>query len=155
MRSTVILILIAGLLFFSGCKSKTSPDNPEINKIKENLPVEFTGSFKWYDDTVVQEVSMSFSKVFTDDKGLVISLGKGIYNTKSGRTDIQVKMVIKPSTYQVEIRELNPDGNPDFVTDGAHIGHISQDLKKIEAVWTTEKTGAQGILALEADYFSR
>ena len=98
---------------------------------------------------------MSFSKVFSDDNGQVISLGTGIYNTKNGTTQIQVKMVIKPSTYQVEIWELNPDGSPNFVTGGSHIGHISRDLKKIDAVWTTQKTGAQGTLEMAADYFNR
>ena len=106
-------------------------------------------------DKIIQEVSMSFSKVFSDDNGQVVSLGTGFYSTGKGATQVNVKMVIKQSTYQVEIWELKPDGNPDFVTGGSHIGHISRDLKKIDAVWTTQKTGAQGSLEMAADYFHR
>ena len=46
MKSKLIITLITVILIFSACKSKTSPENPEISTIKNNFPVEFTGAFQ-------------------------------------------------------------------------------------------------------------
>ncbi len=155
MKIKLMLIFITGILFLSACKPKPEIEDPAVTNIKNNLPVEFTGNFQWFQDKEIQEVSMTFSKIFPDDSGNVVSLGTGVYTTSGGSTTIQIKMTITPATNQVEIWELNPDGSADFVTDGSHIGHISKDLKTIEAVWTTIKSGEQGRLTLTANYFSR
>ncbi|MDP6584934.1 MAG: hypothetical protein QF535_09775, partial [Anaerolineales bacterium] len=60
------------------------------------------------------------------------------------------KIKITPSTLCFEMWEMNPTGSVDFVTDGSHVGTISNDLKSIQAVWTTKVSGEQGDLKLKA-----
>lgn len=67
------------------------------------------------------------------------------------KTDIDVKMVITPDTMRLEMWERSLEGPSDFITDGSHVGEISNDLKTITAVWTTMSTGQQGDLKLEAE----
>ena len=52
---------------------------------------------------------------------------------------------------QFQMWEMNPKGNAEFTIDGSHIGTISNDLKTINAVWTTAIPEYKGTLKLKAN----
>jgi len=57
------------------------------------------------------------------------------------------KIELNPKTLAVEIWEINPLG-ADLVSDGSHVGTLSKDLSRIEAVWTDAGLQRQGDLML-------
>jgi hypothetical protein len=67
-------------------------------------------------------------------------------------TDIGVQLLIDTESLAIEIREFSPSGPGarTFVTDGSHKGHLSRDLKTIEAEWITASNGRRGQLRLAA-----
>jgi hypothetical protein len=95
-------------------------------------------------------MTISINNILTDLEDNVIAGGNGLYETEDGNTAINIKIKITPSTLRFEMWEMNPTGSDDFVTDGSHVGTISNDLKSIQAVWTTKGSGEQGDLKLKA-----
>lgn len=85
-----------------------------------------------------------------DSDGNVVAMGTGEYKTANGDTKIDIKFQISPNLLRFEMWEMNPKGSSNFITDGSHIGTISEDLKTINAVWTTKSTGKHGDLSLKA-----
>jgi hypothetical protein len=99
----------------------------------------------------MQYVTISINNILTDLEDNVIAEGNGFYEAKGyDNTAINIKIKITPSTLRFEMWEMNPTGSGDYETDGSHVGTISNDLKSIQAVWTTKVSGKQGDLKLKA-----
>jgi len=91
-------------------------------------------------------VSITVSSLSVDPDGNVIAVGVGEYNITQG---IDVRVQITPNTLRFEMWETSPE-DTGFTTEGSHVGTISEDLRTINAVWTTTSTGRQGELFLRA-----
>ena len=117
------------------------------------LLVVFLFFFGTYSPTIStpakQNVSITVSSLSIDSGGDVIAVGVGEYNTTQGKTEIDVRFQITPNTLRFEMWETTP-GDTGFTTEGSHVGTISEDLKTINAIWTTTSTGEQGELFLRA-----
>ena len=126
----------------------------ESEFIRNNLARTYEGTFQWHGPDLTltsekQNVSITVSNVSFDPGGNVIAVGVGEYNTTRGKTKIDVRLQITPNTLRFEMWETIPE-DTDFITEGSHVGLISEDLKTINAVWTTTSTGEQGELFLSA-----
>jgi hypothetical protein len=121
------------------------------SNVHDNLPQSYSGSFQWHGSKSIAYLTISINNILTDLEDNVIAEGNGFYEEKGhANTDINIKIKITPSTLRFEMWEMNPTGSDDFVTDGSHVGTISNDLKSIQAVWTTKGSGEQGDLKLKA-----
>ncbi len=89
-------------------------------------------------------VSITVSSLSIDSSGHVIAVGVGEYITTQRNTKIDIRFQITPNTLRFEMWNMN------FITKGSYIGTISEDLKTINAVWTTTSSGQQGELFLRA-----
>jgi hypothetical protein len=121
----------------------------EIDGLIARLPHAFVGDFRWSAGGTTQDVAIRFDTVRRLDAGHAEARGCGNYDVRGHVTAIAVRMVVTLAGLQVELWESDPD-RADFVTDGSHRGHLSADLRVIEADWTTASTGARGHLRLEA-----
>lgn len=145
-----ISALILCALISVSCSVLRSGDHPAaVSHAESRLPGQFTGTFRWegYDETHKLVINIYKIQVVS---GIITATGKGTYNTAGVVTIIDVKISINTATGFFEMWESNPDREDGFVTMGSHTGAISPDLKRIEAVWTTEGTGARGRLELTA-----
>jgi len=124
MKATNIILLVILLVLFSPSFLTESPEK--------------------------QNVSITVSSLSIDSGGNVIAVGVGEYKTTEGNTKLDVRFQITPNTLRFEMWEMSPKEGTDFVTAGSHIGTINEDLKTINAVWTTTSTGEQGELFLRA-----
>ena len=118
-------------------------------KLYNELPVKYTGSFQWKDGRVVQQVEYIFEEQHVNHSGEVELRGKGLYSVDE-KTHIKIKCIIDPITHRLEIWEFDPS-NTDFITDGSHVGWITQDLSWISAMWTTKEPDRKGVLVLSKD----
>lgn len=116
--------------------------------VKSGLATTYEGSFRWKAEASDQKVTISFDNVIDGAVGKVWAFGKGVYVIPERTTTIRVKALIDPRNLKLQMWELDPD-KQGFVTDGSHKGKISEDLKTIEAVWTSSD-GATGDLKLGA-----
>jgi len=121
----------------------------DLTYILHNLPKTYNGSYKWHDDRATQKVSVVVGKVSLEVNGNVLVEGIGEYKNREGDTKVNMKMQISADR-RIEIWETNPEDDSTLVTNGSHVGTISQDLRTIYAVWTTKATAKQGILFLSA-----
>jgi len=94
-------------------------------------------------------VSITVSSLSIDSSGHVIAVGVGEYITTQRNTKIDIRFQISPNNLRFEMWETNL-GITDWITEGSHVGTISEDLKTINAVWTTTSSGEQGELFLRA-----
>ena len=121
----------------------------DIDGLIARLPRAFVGDFRWADGGATQDIAIRFDTVRRLDAGHAEALGCGNYDAAGRVTAIAVRMMVTLAGLQVEIWESDPD-RADFVTDGSHRGHLSADLRVIDAEWITASTGARGRLRLEA-----
>jgi hypothetical protein len=149
MKIKLASLFVLSFLLFSGCARHVMA--PDKFSVKDNLPRAYSGTFEWHGGKSVKEISIVIGKVYFDSESNVIAEGTGKYITKMGNINIDIKIKISPETLRFEMWEMNPEGNISFVTDGSHVGNISNDLKTIKAVWTTKSSGKQGDLKLKAD----
>jgi len=138
------LILLCGMFLISGHAVALDADY-----ILDNLPRNWEGTFTWHDESrPVQPVTITITDVSIDPDGNVFALGDGVYD-KDQLVDFSFKWSIDPETLDFEMWESAPKPAEGFVTDGSHVGGISESLDSIEAVWTTTSTGEEGDLLLE------
>lgn len=149
MKIKLVNLLVLSFLLFSGCATHVMA--PDKFSVKDNLPRAYSGTYKWHGGKSVNKISIAIAKVYFDSESNVIAKGTGKYITKMGNTNIDIKIKISPETLRFEMWEMNPEGSSSFVTDGSHVGNISNDLKTIKAIWTTKSSGKQGDLKLKAD----
>lgn len=122
----------------------------EMEALTEKLPRAYLGEFSWDGDKAVQNVVVTFESVRALNDKNVEAIGCGAYEINRQVTKIRVRMFVKLSDLQIEILELSPEGSPSFETDGSHRGHLSEDLQRIDAQWTTRASGQRGQLHLHA-----
>ena len=115
------------------------------------LPRQFAGTFAWDSGSDIQRLTITLEKVEAEG-GRVTAQGRGRYVVGDKPTDITVTWSIDAATLRFEMWERAPQARPgdSFVTDGSHVGTISQDLKLVTATWTTRGSGQRGTLQLEA-----
>jgi hypothetical protein len=140
----IIFVLLCGMMAFSTFSAALDADF-----VLENLPGEWEGTFTWNDiSRPVQPVRLTVTDISIDPDGNIFALGDGEYD-KDVLVEFSFKWSINPETLDFEMWEGEPKPSDKIVTDGSHVGEISEDLDEIEAVWTTTSTGEQGILYLE------
>ena len=141
-----LLLSIAGILGSTAKETKASPNaNPNAN-----LCVEYSGSFLWDEkDPELQKVRIRFSNINVELGGKITAYGAAVYNTNGKTSYSEVKLKVDQKSLRIEMWEENSN-DPDFVTDGSHVGRISADLMSIKATWTTNSNGETGVLRLEA-----
>jgi len=149
MTKTLLNFLMFSSLLFSG--GETFAATPDKLAIRDNLPRHYSGTFNWHGNKSVQYVSIAISKVYIDSENNIIAEGAGKYTENRRDTNIDIIIKISPETLRFEMWEKNPADSGSFVTDGSHVGTISNDLKTIKAVWTTKSNGKQGDWKLGAE----
>jgi hypothetical protein len=122
----------------------------EMDDLTQNMPRGYSGEFRWDGDGIVQNVVITFDSVRALNSQNAEALGCGTYEVGREVTKIKVRMLVRLSDLQMEIFELSPEGNAEFVTDGSHRGRLSKDLQQIDAEWTTTTTGQRGRLEMRA-----
>jgi len=120
----------------------------EPASIKDSLAKTYEGTFKWYGETSTSIVSIKISEVLVASDNSITAVGIGEYKTKEKNTSIDIKIEIKVDSLRFEMWEMNPKPNQNFVTNGSHVGSISENMENIRAIWTTKSTGKQGSLIL-------
>ncbi len=144
LRISFVLFLFLGMFLLSNHAAAMDPDH-----LLKNLPKKWEGTFTWHDKArPVQPVTVTITDVSVDTKGNVIALGDGVYD-KGHLVEFSLKWSIDTKTLRFEMWESAPKPSEGFVTDGSHLGKISEKLDKIEAVWTTISSGEQGDLLLK------
>ncbi len=141
-------LLALGWLILTGCATQT--EAPDFSYLINRLPRAYSGIFRWHGDSTFQNVSIVIDEVIYDAEKNIIAKGTGKYQTLFRETDIEIMIVINPETRRFEMWEESASGISDFITDGSHVGEISNDLKTLTAVWTTKSSGRQGDLKLQA-----
>ncbi len=93
-------------------------------------------------------VSITVSSLSIDSSGHVIAVGVGEYITTQRNTKFDIRFQISPNNLRFEMWETTSETG--YISEGSHVGTISEDLKTINAVWTTTSSGEQGELFLRA-----
>ncbi len=156
MRKYLLYVLIISFVLLCNIGYVSTPFNQKTyassdgSNVHDNLPQSYSGSFQWHGSQSIAYMTISINNILTDLEDNVIAGGNGLYETEDGNTAINIKIKITPSTLRFEMWEMNPTGSGDYETDGSHVGTISNDLKSIQAVWTTKVSGKQGDLKLKA-----
>ena len=140
---------VALLVALGSFASAATAQGDDIDGLIARLPRAYIGDFRWAAGGPAQDIAVRFDTVRRLDAGHAEARGCGNYDMRGRVTAIAVRMVVALAGLQVEIFESDPN-RADFVTDGSHRGHLSADLRMIEADWTTASTGARGHLRLEA-----
>jgi hypothetical protein len=124
--------------------------SPAAEDIKAALPRDYVGEFRWAGGTLPQKVEIRINLIERIGPTRIEAIGCGRYDVQSRITDIGVQLLIDTESLAVEIREFSPSGPGarTFVTDGSHKGHLSRDLKTIEAEWVSASDGRRGRLDL-------
>ena len=147
MKRKITRPLLLIYLLLTACATQIGSTRDQ-GAVLEKLPREYSGTFRWHGDESVQEVSISIRSASVDENDNIIAIGSGRYVSTRGPTNIEVKIEISWETLRLEMWELDPVDNTEFITSGSHIGRISEDFETITAVWTTEESGEQGELEL-------
>ena len=145
MKLKWLFLLLIYTVLVSGCHHRYDPKF-DINKFPKN----YSGSFRWFEGDIIQKVFVRLHEIKIDKEGKIIAFGKGAYDGYDGVIYIDIKWKIDSRTLSFEMWESGPDYE-DFVTDGSHIGKISDDFKTIKATWTTKGTREKGGLGLYAE----
>jgi hypothetical protein len=139
-RTALILVLMLS--------SAAPASSAEARAVAARLCRDFAGAYQWHGDPVVQRVAIRFDSVRAGGGGAVEARGGGRYEMPGQVTDIRVRAVIDPVTFEIELWESDPS-QPDFTTDGSHRGNLTEDLAEIIATWIGAD-GKQGELRLRA-----
>ena len=116
-------------------------------QIRANLGTAFSGSFSWDAGGDPQKIRVTLERVRVSAEGHIVATGKGQYDSAGEIIDFNVMWQIDPQSMKFEMWEASPSSTT-FVSDGSHVGAISDDLRSITARWTTRETGQQGTLSL-------
>lgn len=121
-------------------------------RLAAELPRAFAGCFFWRGDETGQEIRYAFENVVPDG-GRVVASGEGINVAGENVHQVHIRALIDPRDLTLEIRESDPErisGGAGYVTDGAFRGRLSDDLRRVSATWTTNRSGEKGDLILTA-----
>jgi hypothetical protein len=144
-RGRLWIVLVTAWMVFAG-GAATEPSTFETT-----LPKIFAGEFRWYGDPIAHKVEIMINLTKRqDDSQRIEAVGCGRYDASGRVTNIGVRMVIDPRALDIEIWEFDPRGRASFTTDGSHKGKLVDDLRGIDAEWTTRSTGKKGRLLLRA-----
>ena len=116
--------------------------------LETRLKGNYTGEFRWNGDRIRQVVDMRIVDVNRVSQTRLEAIGCGRYIANGVITNIRIKMAVEEPSLDVEIWVSSPVGDPKFVTDGSHKGRLTEFPRRIEATWTTKRTGQQGKLAV-------
>jgi hypothetical protein len=117
-------------------------------KLIQKLPINFAGYYQWRGSNKKQNVKIEFKKIYLSAGNKIEIIGSGTYQG-SRLVKINIRAVLDPETLEIELWERDPS-DPKFITNGSHRGRLTQNLQKIEAVWTSQSTNKKGDLVLEA-----
>jgi hypothetical protein len=124
-----------------------NPERWDDKRIRvANVPREFKGDFEWRGWKNPYTLVLKIDKIEEKD-GVIRFSGTHFYTPGDYR--MKVEGTIDAKKRSVSIRESDPS-KPDSETDGSFEGTISEDLKTLEAVWTTKDTGKMGDLKAKA-----
>lgn len=137
---TVVLFVILSVFVAAAAFAQTAQD------MAKNLPREYSGIFRWDGKPGVQALDVHIKDVQVVD-GKVVALGNGEYRAGAQQALIDVKLTIDPKSGELVMQESAP-GVENFVENGAHVGAISDDLRIIDATWSTAGSNEKGILRL-------
>jgi hypothetical protein len=153
LMSSLSFFVFSSLLFTGCCTlDKLSVSTPDIDFYTitaDKLPRAYSGTLEWVDNNFVEYTSIDIENVWRDpenENGLIAEGTVTYKNNIKDATKFDVKIEIIPDTLRFEMREKHLEG----YAGGSYVGKISRDLKTINAVWTTESSGRQGKLLLEA-----
>jgi hypothetical protein len=107
----------------------------------------YVGTYQWRGGGPAEPVRLWFDRTEQIGNSALTAVGRAVY-LAAPPTRITICATIDLKRGRIEIWESDPDHAP-FETKGSHVGAISADHCRIEAVWTTRGTGAQGDLILE------
>ena len=142
---------IAVFIFFvSVCMCCQQAQALEAAVVRHDLSHAYEGTFNWHGETSTQRVLITINQLSVDLNGNVVAAATGEYKAAEGVAKIDVKLQISPDSLRFEMWEMGPKRGAEFVSEGSHIGTISEILKTINTVWTTKSTGKQGTLSLKA-----
>jgi hypothetical protein len=116
--------------------------------VAKTLPPGFAGTFQWRGTKDIYRFSITFSSVSVASKGDVEALGTGEYDKAGKIGHINIRALIDPTTGAIEMWES--DQRTNLAAPGSHKGQLSWDLRKLNAVWTTNGTGRRGDISLVA-----
>lgn len=147
MAAALALLLLGGVMAGAVMPARAASTADFV----KTFPRGWCGVYMWRGSTLRQQFSVVFTKLRTLPGGHVEATGNGLIGIPGRRYPIKVRATIEPATLRIELWEIRdvPD-TVDFTTDGSHIGRLSADKQHIRAVWTQNKTGLKGDLALNA-----
>jgi hypothetical protein len=148
MTARASVFALVGFLTFGAASAQAF----EATAIIDDLDRAWTGQFQWNGDDEVQYVSVNLDAPYSGEDGQVFATGEAEYVLGSDVTVVGVEWQIDPVNSTIEIREI-PSKHVDlaaFEADGSYVGRLTADMQSIKAVWTTNSTGEQGSLVLEA-----
>jgi hypothetical protein len=122
----------------------------DARSVERDLPRSYSGWFGWDRGGDRQQIDIRLESVSVLDDTTIEAVGCGRYDAAGSVTGIRVRMRIEVPSLAVEIFEFSAVGAADFVTDGSHVGQLSEDLRAIAAEWTTRSSGEKGRLGLRA-----
>ncbi len=145
MRYFTVFALLLGVLVSAGWTSALAE-----NKVSANLCIEYSGTFIWDEPNPdIQNMRVRFSSINYGLQGQITASGTVYYNINGELSSSETRVEIDRNTLRFEMWEKS-DNNPDFVSDGSHVGKIAADLSQVNAVWTTRSNGETGKLKLKA-----
>lgn len=117
------------------------------------MPRAFGGFFRWRSGGGLQTWLIKFDQVRPLDDGSVEASGTGTNIAGQSRTQVDVRVVIDPTTFRLEMWESNPRGGDldNYVIDGSYRGRLSEDLRRLEAGWFSESSDNAGDLIMIAN----
>ncbi len=117
------------------------------------MPRAFGGFFRWRSGGGLQTWLIEFRQVTPTDDGMVEAAGVGTNIAGQSRTQVDVRVLVDPATFRLRMWESNPRGGDleNYVTDGLYEGRLSDDLRRLEARWTSEGSRDAGDLIMIAN----
>lgn len=114
-----------------------------------DIPRRFEGQYKWRKEGRKYSVVLTIDKVKDKKDGTIRFSGSHAYS--SGDYTMAVDGTIDTDDRSITMHESDPT-NPNSEVEGFFEGTISDDLKTIEAVWTTKSSGLKGDLKVKAKH---
>ena len=117
------------------------------------MPRAFGGFFRWRSGGGLQTWLIEFRRVAPTDDGMVEAAGIGTNIAGQSRTQVDVRVLVDPATFRMQMWESNPQGGDleNYVTDGVYKGRLSDDLRRLEALWSSESSRDAGDLIMIAN----
>ena len=142
------------LLFALPAVSAAEPPKPGEPAFDERVPRAWCGVFRWEGDAREQHVTIKFERVVARADGALEAEGPGLVRFEDEAPGqavrFRIRAVIDPATRRIEMFESIDTPRSDYVTDGSHVGTLSDDLQSFSAAWTTRSTGMRGALRMNA-----